>query len=743
MDYYGAAYPSGTDPLIQQQQLSASDKTVGVEEQFGSGVAISGDTAVVGAPGSDVAGSSSGAAYVFTRDAKGHWTQGQKLTPSDGATGDLFGNSAALNNDTTLIGARGDSSQGNFAGAVYVFVRDTNGQWNQVQKLTANDGTAGNLFGCSVALLGDTALIGARGAEASNGSPGAAYIFTRGTNGQWSQTQKLTADDGAAGDGFGFSVALSDNTILIGARRGVNDKGSASGVAYIFTQDTNRQWNQWQKLTASDGAAGDEFGYSVAVNDEIVLVGARFAEGVESPTGTVPAGAVYVFALGPGPIGTRGDELQKLIASDGLTADEFGSSVALSGDTALVGARGNSAGAAAGAVYLFSLVQDPKSKSQLTETQKLTARDGAAGDEFGSSVALSGDTALVGAPFDNVVETDAKGNSTTFTATGSVHVLVQTSLPSTCTMKTDYAAAGCSGTFSVSSLNNLDQYVADDFGRQGHSKYQNLTISGSLIYTILDIESPCQITLQSGTTLSGDFVSIDGRKGVVGTNGFQNIDATGTACVLSEQDRAELGAISIVKAGELTLRAAQTAKIGGNTTLDVNRDLVITSTGNSSSSIAIIDSGSVVTAGSIRLEAPRNAQLGQDTTVTADGAIFLVSTGTTSSSQAGVQPGAQVSAMALNISSPRQAIIGKNAIIALSGNLTLESTGNASGSQAIVDDGANVTVAGNAEIISGNKATLNKNTTVTVSQNLHMEAVKCTVNGSASVTAGAKSGNCL
>src|SRR5713101_978545 len=126
-DRYGVVYPSGTDPLIQQQQLSASDKTVGVEEQFGSGVAISGDTAVVGAPGSDAAGSSSGATYVFTRDAEGHWTQGQKLTPSDGATGDLFGNSVALNNDTMLIGARGDSSQGNFAGAVYVFVRDTNG----------------------------------------------------------------------------------------------------------------------------------------------------------------------------------------------------------------------------------------------------------------------------------------------------------------------------------------------------------------------------------------------------------------------------------------------------------------------------------------------------------------------------------------------------------------------------------------------------------------------------------------
>src|SRR6266849_6448238 len=196
-DRYGVVYPSGTDPLIQQQQLSASDKTVGSEEQFGSSVAISGDTALVGSPGHGVAGGFSGAAYVFTRDATGHWTQGQKLTPSNGATGDLFGSSVALNNDTAFVGARGDSSQGTlfaFAGAVYVFARDTtSGQWNQTQKLTAGDGAAGDLFGCSIDLRGDTALIGAHGIENSNGSPGAAYIFTRDTTGQWSQTQKLTA----------------------------------------------------------------------------------------------------------------------------------------------------------------------------------------------------------------------------------------------------------------------------------------------------------------------------------------------------------------------------------------------------------------------------------------------------------------------------------------------------------------------------------------------------------------------
>src|SRR5713101_3108849 len=279
-DHYGVVYPSGTDPLIQQQQLTASDKTVGSEELFGSSVAINGDTALVGSPGPGVASGFSGAAYVFTRDATGHWTQGQKLTPSNGVTGDLFGSSVALSNDTAFVGARGDSSQGTFfAGAVYVFTRDTNGLWSQTQKLTASDGTAGDLFGCSIDLRGDTALIGAHGIENSNGSPGAAYIFTRDTtSGQWNQMQKLTASDGVAGDGFGFSVALSDNTLAVGAR-GADDQGSTSGAAYIFTRDTNGQWNQMQKLTASDGVAGDEFGYSVATSEDTVLVGARFASG--------------------------------------------------------------------------------------------------------------------------------------------------------------------------------------------------------------------------------------------------------------------------------------------------------------------------------------------------------------------------------------------------------------------------------------------------------------------------------
>src|SRR5262249_8355749 len=160
---------------------------------------------------------------------------------------------------------------------------------------------------------------------------------------------------------------------------------------------------QLEKLTASDRAAGDEFGYSVAVSGNTILIGARFSAQVSDDT-TIHAGAAYVFASGPNPIGTRSNELQKLTGSDSEAGDYFGSSVAVNGDTALVGARNNnSAGSGSGAAYQFSFTPNSKGPGQWTQTQKIADRDGAFGDNFGSSLALSSDTALVGVPLDDIV----------------------------------------------------------------------------------------------------------------------------------------------------------------------------------------------------------------------------------------------------------------------------------------------------------------------------------------------------
>src|SRR5579884_1576984 len=307
--------------------------------------------------------------------------QQAKLVASDGAAGDFFGLSVALSADgnTALVGADGKNG---FQGAAYVFVRSGT-TWSQQQKLTAADGAAGDQFGGSVALSGDgnTALVGADG---KNGFQGAAYVFVRsGTT--WSQQQKLTAADGAAGDQFGGSVALSGdgNTALVGA----DGKNGFQGAAYVFVR-SGTTWSQQQKLTAADGAAGDQFGGSVALSGDgnTALVGADGKNGFQ--------GAAYVFVRS----GTTWSQQQKLTASDGAAGDQFGGSVALSGDdnTALVGAAGATIGSNAdqGAAYVFV-----RSGTTWSQQQKLTASDGAVDDFFGLSVALSGDgnTALVGA----------------------------------------------------------------------------------------------------------------------------------------------------------------------------------------------------------------------------------------------------------------------------------------------------------------------------------------------------------
>ncbi|MPY89097.1 MAG: hypothetical protein GEU99_14360 [Luteitalea sp.] len=302
------------------------------------------------------------------------WVQQAKLIAGDGSPFDFFGTSVALEGDTALVGTQPDTVFSDSPGAAYVFTR-SGGVWSQQAKLVAADGAMGDFFGTSVALSGDTALVGALAADpAGSTNQGAAYVFTR-SGGVWSQQAKLIAADGAVGDSFGKSVALSGGTALVGAS-GANDL--QGGAAYVFTR-SGEVWSQQAKLVAADGADGDRFGGSVALSGDIALVGAVYATGDNDPD----QGAAYVF--------TRGDdgwsEQATLSAADGARRDEFGWSVALSGegDTALVVAFG------ARAVYVFT-----RSGTQWSQPQKLTPEDVG---EVIQSVALSdeGDTALVGA----------------------------------------------------------------------------------------------------------------------------------------------------------------------------------------------------------------------------------------------------------------------------------------------------------------------------------------------------------
>src|SRR6266540_2641401 len=218
-----AVWPVTIDPTFtQHQKLEASDPAA--FDGFGFSVAISGETVVVGALFDDgAAGLQQGSAYVFARSG-GVWTQQQKLLASDAAAGDAFGESVAISGETVVVGAQFDDDvAGDNQGSAYVFAR-SDGVWSQQQKLLASDAAAGDSFGVSVAISGETVVVGAPfDAGAAGNSQGSAYVFAR-SGGVWSQQQKLEASDAALGDQFGFSVAVSAGTVVVGEH---DDSGAA------------------------------------------------------------------------------------------------------------------------------------------------------------------------------------------------------------------------------------------------------------------------------------------------------------------------------------------------------------------------------------------------------------------------------------------------------------------------------------------------------------------------------------
>jgi acetyltransferase-like isoleucine patch superfamily enzyme len=307
----------------------------GVADFFGVRVAVSGDTFIVSGLGN------AGEVLVYTRTGA-VWTQQQTLIPADAGIGvnKNFGISVALAGDTAVIGAASDDHAGIGSGAAYVFAR-AGGVWSQQAKLTASDAGVRDFFGSSVAVSGDTVVVGAN--HFLKPGTGAAYVFAR-SGGSWTQQAKLTASDGALDDVFGVSVAVSGDTALIGAG-GDDDAGDGSGSAYVYAR-SGGSWVEQAKLTASDAAAGDSFGINVAVSGNTALIGAPGDDGI---------GSAYLFTRN----GSAWTEQAKLRSSDAAAMDSFGLPVAIDGDTALVGASGNDdQGDASGSAYVFSLGVD-------------------------------------------------------------------------------------------------------------------------------------------------------------------------------------------------------------------------------------------------------------------------------------------------------------------------------------------------------------------------------------------------
>ena len=328
----------------------------------------------------------------------GSWAEGQKLHASDATANKMFGTCVALDGDTALIGAVLGNGNAPSSGSAYVFTH-TGTTWTQQQKLIASDGAANDQFGCYVSLYGDTALIGACWDDDNGVDSGSAYVFTR-TGTTWTQQQKLTASDGAAGDEFGYCVSLAGDTALIGAQA----YNTGNGSAYVFTR-TGTTWTLQQKLLASDGQAGDCFGFMVSLDGNTALIGADYDDdnGIDS-------GSAYVFTCN----GTTWTQQAKLLASDGAAGDQFSAGeVALDGDTAFIGAWDNDDnGANSGSAYVFT-----RTGTTWTQQVKLLASDGAAGDQFGIGIALDGDTAFITAWSDDDLGTNS-GSVYVFTKGG-------------------------------------------------------------------------------------------------------------------------------------------------------------------------------------------------------------------------------------------------------------------------------------------------------------------------------------
>jgi hypothetical protein len=375
---------------FQRQRILPSPPGAALDE-FGASASISGTIAVVGAPKGDGRVADSGAAFAFSRIGNA-WSQQAKLfAAADGAAGDAFGFSVATAGDTTVIGAYLDDDKGIDSGSAYIFTR-LGSLWSQQAKILAPDGAAGDWFGHSVAISGTTVVIGARtdDASATKLDSGSAYVYTR-SGATWSQQAKLTASDTGGGDTFGHAVGIAGETIVVGAN---NDNfepapASAKGSAYVFVR-SGTTWSEQKKLMATDATTDDRFGSAVAIAGDTVLVGAKYDD---KDTAKTNSGSAYTFTRA----GTAWTQQAKLEAADSTKDDFFGHSVALSGDTAIIGAFGDKViDTNSGSSYVFTRLG-----TSWTEQSKVTPLDAAKGDKFGSSVALAGDMAIIGAQFDD------------------------------------------------------------------------------------------------------------------------------------------------------------------------------------------------------------------------------------------------------------------------------------------------------------------------------------------------------
>jgi len=469
----GSAYIFDATTGDQIAKLLPTDGTSA--DQFGNSIAIHNDNVVVGAFKDGDNGSRSGSAYVINYLSP--TPESFKATAPDGAPNDLFARSIAIDNTTIAVGARGDDDNGSNSGSAYILDASTG---EQITKLLPTDGAQGDQFGISTAINSSIAAVGAWRDDDNGSNSGSAYLFDPSTG---TQLAKLLPTDGATGDSFGFSVAVNNGSAAVGSFLD-DDNGDGSGSAYIFDTTSGAQL---LKLLPTDGAPNDQFGYSIAIDNSIIAIGAINANNT--------AGSAYLFDA------TTGTQLAKLIPSDGAPDDQFGNSIAINNGIVAVGSyQDDDKGTDSGSAYLF----DASTGIQIT---KLLPRDGSAFDFFGFSISIDNGVVAVGNHRDDFHGTDS-GSAYLFDANTGAHLAKL--------LPTD-GAAGDNFGYSIAIDNNIIAAGAwhdDDNGTDSGSIYifdtntapscpADLTADGQLDF--FDISA--FLTLFSSGDLAADFTN--------------------------------------------------------------------------------------------------------------------------------------------------------------------------------------------------------------------------------------------
>ena len=421
-----------TEPYLVNVSVGNENKKVTSDrdkwDDFGYAVDISGDWAIAGAPreDNDLTGSNyvavAGSAYLFKKDSNGDWTEMQKLITDDRDVRDFFGHSVSIDGDYAVIG--GYNRVDNQDGAAYIFKRNADDTWSQMQKLTrVNNEVTSNFYAWDVSVSGDRVFIGAPEESVTVGgqtytSAGKVYVYELDATNTWVEVAELTSSDIETGDRFGYSIDIDGSAAIIGAyfEDLVNTPTNTNdaGAAYIFNRDASGNWTETQKISADNPYFADYFGYDVAIHNNFAVIGAFGQDHDLSESNYMErAGGAYIFENQNG----TWTKVQELIANDREGNDRYGSSVAIYGNHVLVGAFADGDPTSststmwnrAGAAYLY----EEGTNGTWYFVDKITSAVRHEDDYFGNSVAISNNTILIGAPFESEdeFETNTKASA--------------------------------------------------------------------------------------------------------------------------------------------------------------------------------------------------------------------------------------------------------------------------------------------------------------------------------------------